>query len=449
MSGEYQKYRPFPKHGNDEAANKTARERADQYMKLGGSTTDENAGSSNSEQKRAPAMAHYHSSTGVKPNVVRIEVLSPAARRRYLNGGLAFGNRGTTSFQAEADMCKQFMTDAFTEGDCWKPFYGITDQSTDTISLSFTSDWQANKGATSGINSFVGKLAGATANVAGNGAQKAGGAISAFAGLAGNKALKFLGTSLGGLTTLGGKAIKAVTENIGELPKILEAMYDSVGADYKMSGACTLRQFVGSNFKPAKQITCKWYMPEQEKLARISIGRLIRMSYSRGLRTNMNTEDYRKMLDYMCGAAITNIVHPIADNIGIATNDKKVSFDDALSAVANAAEFGGDKLASLAEELGYAGGAVVPAVLGAFGNTMTIDPLPVRLTVGHILDVEPLVITGVSLVCSKEQYVSPDGSHLPLFVTAKIDFDMWMMPNPNTGFIQFMGDPLFRQDEEA
>lgn len=449
MANAYQKYRPFPKHGDKEVANRKARDQAAQYMNPGGSTPDENTDSSDSEQKRAPAMAAYHSSTGVKPNVVRIEVLSPAARRRYLNGGLAFGSRGATSFQAEADMCKQFMTDAFTDGDCWKPFYGITDQSTDTISLSFTSDWQANKGATGGINSFVGKLAGATANAVGDGAQKVGKGVAAFSGQAGNKVLKFLGTATGKLTEGGGKAIKFITNKIGDLPDLLEAMYDAVGADYKMSGACTLRQFVGSNFKPAKQITCKWYMPEQEKLARISIGRLIRMSYSRGLRTNMTTEDYRNMLDFMAGTAIRNIADPVTGNIGIATSDGEKRFDDFISGVASGGNWVADRAASLAEELGEASGAVVPAVLGAFGNTMTIDPLPVRLTVGHILDVEPLVITGVSLVCSKEQYVSPDGSHLPLFVTAKVDFDMWMMPNPNTGFIQFMGDALFRQDDEA
>jgi hypothetical protein len=78
-----------------------------------------------------------------------------------------------------------------------------------------------------------------------------------------------------------------------------------------------------------------------------------------------------------------------------------------------------------------------------FGGSLTSTPLPVRLTLGHILDIEPLVITNVQINGSKEQFMTTDGSNIPLFVTAKITFAMWMNPDPNKGFVQWLGDDVF------
>ena len=42
-----------------------------------------------------------------------------------------------------------------------------------------------------------------------------------------------------------------------------------------------------------------------------------------------------------------------------------------------------------------------------------------------------------------EQFISEDGTHIPLFITAEIQFDMWMIPDPKKGFIRWMGDDVF------
>ena len=78
-----------------------------------------------------------------------------------------------------------------------------------------------------------------------------------------------------------------------------------------------------------------------------------------------------------------------------------------------------------------------------FGGNITVMPFPVRLTMGHILDIEPLVIESVEFHASKEQFISEDGTHIPLFITAKIKFGMWMIPDPSKGFIRWMGDDVF------
>jgi hypothetical protein len=78
-----------------------------------------------------------------------------------------------------------------------------------------------------------------------------------------------------------------------------------------------------------------------------------------------------------------------------------------------------------------------------FGGSLTMNPMPVRLTMGHILDIEPLVITNVSIKGSKEQFMTDDGSNIPLFLTANISFDMWMNPDPNKGYLRWLGDDIF------
>ncbi len=72
-----------------------------------------------------------------------------------------------------------------------------------------------------------------------------------------------------------------------------------------------------------------------------------------------------------------------------------------------------------------------------------MNPFPVRLTLGHILDIEPVVIESVTFHSSKEQFISEDGTHIPLYITADIKFGMWMTPDPKKGFVRWMGDDVF------
>jgi len=78
-----------------------------------------------------------------------------------------------------------------------------------------------------------------------------------------------------------------------------------------------------------------------------------------------------------------------------------------------------------------------------FGGNITVNPFPVRVTMGHILDIEPVVIENVTFHASKEQFISEDGTHIPLYITADIKFGMWMIPDPKKGFIRWMGDDVF------
>jgi len=78
-----------------------------------------------------------------------------------------------------------------------------------------------------------------------------------------------------------------------------------------------------------------------------------------------------------------------------------------------------------------------------FGKNLTFDPLPVRVSVGQYVDIEPLVITEARTEFSSETFISSNGRHLPIFCTVTIDFDFWMMPAPNAEFLSILGEEMF------
>jgi hypothetical protein len=49
----------------------------------------------------------------------------------------------------------------------------------------------------------------------------------------------------------------------------------------------------------------------------------------------------------------------------------------------------------------------------------------------------------VHITGSKEQFMTTDGSNIPLFINAEIQFEMWMNPDPNKGYIRWLGDDIF------
>jgi hypothetical protein len=80
-----------------------------------------------------------------------------------------------------------------------------------------------------------------------------------------------------------------------------------------------------------------------------------------------------------------------------------------------------------------------------FGGEITANPLPVRVSFGHYVDLEPMVIRNVKISSSAEQFISPDGTHLPVFVTADVTVEYWMQPGPDKEFMSFLGNEVFEE----
>ena len=77
------------------------------------------------------------------------------------------------------------------------------------------------------------------------------------------------------------------------------------------------------------------------------------------------------------------------------------------------------------------------------GANFVLVPNPVRLTIGNILDVEPMVITNVVINPSEELFINSIGASIPVTMKVTVTLSQWMTPGPDHDFIRLIGDKLF------
>ncbi|MBR6892075.1 MAG: hypothetical protein IKN15_02280 [Bacteroidaceae bacterium] len=77
------------------------------------------------------------------------------------------------------------------------------------------------------------------------------------------------------------------------------------------------------------------------------------------------------------------------------------------------------------------------------GANFVLVPNPVRLTIGNILDVEPMVIENVNITPSEELFINSIGASIPVTMKVTVTLKPWMTPGPNHDFIHLIGDNLF------
>lgn len=361
--------------------------------------------------------AKYHSPNLPNPNVIRIEVLSPSARAQYLNSGI----------YAMANRFQQALKESFIDGI--QPFYGFFDpEKTQGIEFAVHASWGKNS------NHGFGEVAGIMKKVTG--------AVSKVpvVGSVGK-----LGTGV----IQGAEVIDAVAKDMANI----------AGIDTNSTGACTMKDFSGVDFKFSKKVVCSWYLPEQENMARLSISRLIKLAYVRHM--NMDNKDVVGALtkaasEMMAGPewqSMTSTISQMGSEImsapvvGETMGDLGHMFNGLrLTAEENGLLPSSDTtkvICDVAKQIANGGIDAMIKLNSFFGGNLTMNPFPVRLTMGHILDIEPVVITDVQFSSSKEQFITEDGTHVPLWITASINFDMWMIPDPKKGFIRWMGDDVF------
>lgn len=328
---------------------------------------------------------NYHSASLPLPNVVRIEVLAPEAKVRYLG-----------KFHSMMDGFRQALTESLMPPDANKPFYAFYDpvQNGD-IGFDVSAGWEPTQNA--GIN----------------------GAISMIKALPGGVG-KFIGDKAEGVAKVVGKGVRMM------------------GMNNDSTGSCTMKTFSKADFQFNKTVKCSWYMPEQEDMARVSLSRLIRMAYVRNFDMDKRNNFGKKLAD-----ALRTIPKQLsaANQVGGETGGVAGLFTGAVDGISHLAAgiMDSDAINSILTSAVNAG----ISLNEFFGGSLTINPLPVRLTMGHQLDIEPLVITNIKVSGSQEQFMTTDGSNIPLFVNMDISFAMWMIPDPNKGFVQYLGDDLF------
>ena len=361
--------------------------------------------------------AKYHSPNLPNPNVIRIEVLSPSARAQYLNSGI----------YAMANRFQQALKESFIDGI--QPFYGFFDpEKTQGVEFAVHAKWDANS------NHGFGEVAGIMKKVTG-----------AFSKVPVVGSVGKLGTGV----IRGAEVIDAVAKDMANI----------AGIDTNSTGACTMKDFGGSDFKFSKKVVCSWYLPEQENMARLSISRLIKLAYVRHM--NMDNKDVVGALtkaasEMMAGPewqSMTSTISQMGSEIMSApvVGETLGDLGHMINGLRLTAEENGilpssdttKVIVDVAKQIANGGIGAMIKLNSFFGGNLTMNPFPVRLTMGHILDIEPVVITDVQFSSSKEQFITEDGTHVPLWITATIGFDMWMIPDPKKGFIRWMGDDVF------
>lgn len=358
--------------------------------------------------------AKYHSPNLPNPNVIRIEVLSPSARAQYLNSGI----------YAMANRFQQALKESFIDGI--QPFYGFFDpEKTQGIEFAVHASWDKNS------NHGFGEVAGIMKKVTG--------AVSKVpvVGSVGK-----LGTGV----IQGAEVIDAVAKDMANI----------AGIDTNSTGACTMKDFSGVDFKFNKKVVCSWYLPEQENMARLSISRLIKLAYVRHM--NMDNKDVVGALtkaasEMMAGPEWRSTISQMGSEIMSApvVGETLGDLGHMINGLRLTAEENGllpssdttKVIVDVAKQIANGGIDAMIKLNSFFGGNLTMNPFPVRLTMGHILDIEPVVITDVQFSSSKEQFITEDGTHVPLWITATIGFEMWMIPDPKKGFIRWMGDDVF------
>lgn len=93
---------------------------------------------------------------------------------------------------------------------------------------------------------------------------------------------------------------------------------------------------------------------------------------------------------------------------------------------------------------------VITKVLDAYrqgstfmGANFVLVPNPVRVTIGNVLDVEPMVIESVNIIPSEELFINSIGASIPVTMKVRVRLSQWMTPGPNHDFIHLIGDNLF------
>lgn len=277
---------------------------------------------------------------------------------------------------------------------------------------------------------------------------------------------------------------------------------DIYGMNNEGVGASTMKRFSNPSMRMGKQLTFTWYMPEQEDLFRLSIRRLLKLAYVR----NLNDSDTDLSVRFKKAASvaqrqafiemgelagqITNVgenatgvwsnlgsvkdqgmalageVFPnVTNEAGNLVETANGVFTDIGNTVANApkkylndvktmsdnlkdgSEYGDKELNGFFESTSNLIGSLITTLNQTdrfFGMKNVAIPFPVRLTIGNIVDIEPLVITNVTITPSQETFVNRIGAHIPVTMNAAVTFDTWLTPDPGSSFVKLLGDDIFR-----
>lgn len=347
-----------------------------------------------------------------KPNVCRIEVLDGEARRAYMGG-----------FQKSLDTFRETMLDAIaleSGYDMYEPFYGILSADTGNgPSFSVKANWNEPGGNKSGFARMNTILTGGGGNA---------GLLGAIPGI--------------------GSAISRTTNSVlGGIESVAQVGMELSGVNNNCTGSMTIKKFTGAQIDATLPLKFRWYLPEQEDMCRQSLKRLVMMTYVRPM-DMQGDAIVNEMINGLvnAGSQLVDSAKQMIDNVTsgyYSSGDSSYKEGNSSSSNSGKAETGSVK--DVINKVLGSGVDIYNNLNTFFGGEITANPLPVRVSIGHYLDFEPMVINSVRIQASNEQFISPDGTHLPVFINAEVQVSYWMQPGPTKDFISILGNEVFSQ----
>lgn len=353
-----------------------------------------------------------------KPNVCRIEVMDGEARRAYMGG-----------MSKTLDTFRETMYENLTSNyDLYEPFYGILNTESKAgpsfeVKAGWTQPKNDNKSGFARMNTIL------TDN----------GKSGLIGALSGNVAGK-VNSVLSGI------------ENVAQLGM------DLSGVNNNCTGSMTIKKFTGATINATLPLKFQWYLPEQEAMCRQSLKRLIMMTYVRPMDMS-GYEIVNKTIEALINAGgtladetksmVSDLITGEYRGSGFTPTNSTSSYKDGNATSSNSKETseGGiiEKGVEIMKRVTGLGVGAYNSLNTFFGGEITANPLPVRVSIGHYLDLEPMVIDSVKIYSSTEQFVSADGTHLPIFMNADVTVSYWMQPGPTKDFISVLGNEVFGQ----
>ena len=346
------------------------------------------------------------------PNIIRIEQLDGTARKRYSSG-----------FINAIDTLHSVAEKGRIGGIQDEVFYGFMKTPPDSQRIRI--GWQRRGGVGEVLNTITGMAAGVSGII--------GSADPTGVGKTAAMKATEMATNLG-------KGASALINGTGELMSTL------AGINSGIVGQNTIKRVKDISME-SFQVVCSWYLPEQYALYCKGIRSLFRMAYP-------NEVD-------LGDACTKDLAQTLM--IGLDLDDKDATgaeVDDAASDQFWNQTWKGEKggLKTLGGMFAAGSNLLVRGATSAvsevidigqliatkFGATFSIDPNPVRVSLGQSWDLEPLVITSLSIKPSKETFIEPTThAHLPITIDITIGLDYWLTPRAGQENMSIAGQEIF------
>jgi hypothetical protein len=235
------------------------------------------------------------------------------------------------------------------------------------------------------------------------------------------------GNILGGVKKFASSVTGINEESMTRATDVMQAL---TGISAQSTGSSSLKQF-GEVDLTSFTIECGWYLPEQFNLCVKSLKVLTRMVYPR----QIDEKEFAKIFPELAVEGGKKVIRALKN-----ATDSSSSTAENINIKTHADPGVVEELSLDLLQLGTRG---FNAINSLFGRNLTFDPLPVRLSVGQYMDIEPLVINGIKIGFSKETFVSDSGRHIPIMCDVSIGFDFWLKPAPKLEFMSLLGQEMF------